>query len=400
MKIDLILPRPHEAQQHILDNAGRFNVIDAGRRFGKSQMDINEAAPMLLAGQRVGAFFPTYKMLSETWREFLNVFRPLQRAKNETENRLELITGGLLEMWSLENPDTARGRKYDRVIIDEAAQVKALEEVWPMIIRPMLADTRGDAFIKSTPRGRNGFWQLFQRGVSGEPGYKSFQYPTSANPYIHPEEIEAMRREMPEITFRQEVLAEFIDDLGGVFRRVREAVFGVQLTDPVEGRQYSASVDVASSVDYTVVAIWDDAERKAVHIDRFNRVDYNVLEDRLFAAYQRWNLRAMTIEANSIGQAVIDHLRGRGMNIIPFTTTAASKQAIIQGLQAAFENGEIGIPDDQVLIGELLSFEGKRNASGSFSYSAPSGQHDDTVMSLAIGWGQFAKSRRVVLFTA
>ena len=86
---------------------------------------------------------------------------------------------------------------------------------------------------------------------------------------------------------------------------------------------------------------------------------------------------------------------GRGLNIVPFTTTSATKQAIIQNLQAAFENGELGIIDDPVLIGELLSFESKRNASGSFSYSAPDGMHDDCVMSLAIAWNGI--SRRAVL---
>jgi hypothetical protein len=49
------------------------------------------------------------------------------------------------------------------------------------------------------------------------------------------------------------------------------------------------------------------------------------------------------------------------------------------------------------LIGELLSFEGKRNASGTFSYSAPAGMHDDCVMSLAIGWNGL-NNRGVVLW--
>jgi phage terminase large subunit-like protein len=94
----------------------------------------------------------------------------------------------------------------------------------------------------------------------------------------------------------------------------------------------------------------------------------------------------MKIEANSIGQPVIDQLAKRRMNIIAFTTTSATKQTIIQNLQSAFENGEIAILNDPVLLGELLSFESKRNASGSFSYAAPEGMHDDCVMSLAIAW--------------
>jgi len=123
-----------------------------------------------------------------------------------------------------------------------------------------------------------------------------------------------------------------------------------------------------------------------VYMDRFNRVDYNVLIDRLAAVHNRWNCTAMKIEANSIGQPVIDALVGKNISVVPFTTTSATKQTIIQNLQAAFENSDIRILNDPILIGELLSFESKRNQSGSFSYAAPEGLHDDTVMALAIAW--------------
>lgn len=108
MKIGLQLPNPHEAQQNIINHAKRFNVEVCGRRFGKTMLDVNESAPVLLAGHPVGGFFPTYKMLSETWRQFVDVFAPVRKSKNETEHRLELITGGVLEMWSMDAADTAR----------------------------------------------------------------------------------------------------------------------------------------------------------------------------------------------------------------------------------------------------------------------------------------------------
>ena len=387
MQINLTLPRPHEAQQQILNERKRFNVEDCGRRFGKTTLDINEAAPVLLAGYPVGGFFPTYKMLAETWRQFVDVFAPIRKSKNEQEHRLELVTGGVLEMWSMDAADTARGRKYKRVFIDEAAMIPNLMDIWNAVIRPMLIDLKGDAFIKSTPKGLNGFWQMYQLGQDpNNSDWKSWKFPTAANPYIPKSEVEAMRGALPEIIFRQEVLAEFIDSEGGVFRRVQEAAHVTRLDAPLAGRQYSAGVDVAAAVDYTVVTIMDVASRECVYMDRFNRVDYGVLIDRLASAYKRWGMTVMKVEANSIGQPVIDALRVKGVNVIPFTTTSGTKQTIIQNLQAAFENGEIGIINDPVLIGELLSFESKRNASGSFSYSAPEGMHDDCVMSLALAW--------------
>lgn len=395
-QIELILPETHDAQQQILDEAKRFNVEVCGRRFGKTQLDIFEALPVVLAGDPVGVMFPTYKMLSEVWREFVNVFAPLKRNKNEQEHRLELVTGGVIEMWSAEAADAVRGRKYKRFIFDEIAMVPNILDIWNAIIRPTLVDLKGDAFFKSTPKGRNGFWQLFQLGQDeNNKEWKSWQFPTSENPAIPASEIEAMKSTMPEIIFRQEILADFIDDSGGVFRRVQEAAV-LDPQEPQDGRQYIAGVDVASSVDFTVVSVMDAESKEQVYMDRFNRVDYPVLIDRLDSVYKRYNLTAMVVESNSIGRPVIDELVTRGLNIVPFTTTSATKQAIIQSLQSAFENGQIQVLNDPVLIGELLSFESKRNASGSFSYSAPSGMHDDCVLSLAIAWHGLSGSQVIL----
>jgi len=392
-RIELTLPEPHDAQQRILDEAKRFNVEVCGRRFGKTQLDIFEAFPVVLAGEPVGVMFPTYKMLSEVWREFVNTFTPLKKDKSEQEHRLELITGGVIEMWSAEAADAVRGRKYKRLIFDECAMVGDLLDIWNAVLRPTLVDLQGDAYFKSTPKGRNGFYQLFNLGQDAlNQEWRSWQFPTSANPTILSSEIDAMKATMPEIIYRQEILAEFVDDQGGVFRRVQEAAT-LSPREPEQGRNYIAGVDVASSVDFTVVSVIDAESKEMVYLDRFNRVDYPVLIDRLEAVYSRYRLTSMTVEANSIGRPVIDELVKRGLAIVPFTTTSATKQAIIQSLQAAFENGLIRVLDEPVLVGELLSFEAKRNASGSFSYSAPDGMHDDCVMSLAIAWNGLSTDR-------
>ena len=143
---------------------------------------------------------------------------------------------------------------------------------------------------------------------------------------------------------------------------------------------------LSALVDFTVCIVIDITTKQMVFMERCNRVDYTVLEDRLTAVYRRFNLLNMTVEDNSIGRPVIDHLVERGLSVRSFTTTNASKQAVIQNLSAAFEHNEIVILNDPILIGELQAFEAKRNTSGTFSYSAPAGLHDDCVMSLAIAW--------------
>jgi len=276
-----------------------------------------------------------------------------------------------------------RGDGLDLAVLDECAFMR--KEAWTEAIRPALSDRLGKALFISTPKGRNWFWENYQRGVNGEEGWAAFSFPTESNPYMDGCEVAAAKRDLPELIFRQEYLAEFIDDQGSAFRRIQEAAT-LEPREPEAGRTYIAGVDVAASVDYTVVSVFDVEAREQVYMDRFNRVDYPVLIDRLEAIYKRYAMQSMVVESNSIGRPVIDELVARGLNIVPFTTTSATKQSIIQALQSAFENGQIRVLAEPVQVGELLSFEAKRNASGSFSYSAPDGMHDDTVMALAIAW--------------
>jgi hypothetical protein len=377
----------HPAQAAIHQSLKRFNVLDCGRRFGKDIIERNYAADGLLHGEPVAWFEPEYKSLMENWDWMTATFYPLTKGKSEQEKRLDLMTGGSIEMWSLQDRDASRGRHYKRVIINEAAKVPHLEYSWNAVIRITLADLQGGAMIGSTPKGINYFKALYDRGDDPlQPEWAAFHKTTYDNPYIAPSEIAEIKASTPELIFNQEILAQFVELEGSVFRRIQEAATAEPITEPVKDRQYIAGVDVAASVDYTVISVFDVAARSLVFMDRFNRVDYGALEDRLQAVYNRFHLQTMTVESNSIGQPVIDNLYSRGMSVIPFTTSNATKQDIITRLQAAFEHGEIKIINDQVLIGELLSFESKRNASGSFSYSAPEGMHDDCVMSLAIGW--------------
>ena len=306
---------------------------------------------------------------------------------------------------SLDKADNVRGHTADGVVMDEAAFID--KKAWNQVLRPMLIDTGGWAWAISTPNGRNWYWEEHVKAVD-DPNSMAWQVPTlgvritdkglvrEPHPYENPDipfdEIEKLFQSMPTKIFEQEILGQFVDLSGGVFRRVQEAAV-LQPCEPQPNKQYVAGVDVAASVDFTVVTVMDAESKEMVYLDRFNRVDYPVLIDRLESVYHRYGLTSMVVESNSIGRPVIDELVNRGLAIIPFTTTSATKQSIIQQLQAAFENAQIKIVNNPVLVGELLSFESKRNPSGGFSYSAPDGMHDDCVMSLAFAWNAISADR-------
>lgn len=203
------LPRPHPGQRAILKESARFNVICCGRRWGKTTMALDLLMRPALEGYPVAYFAPTYKMLIEFWRTLREVALPVTRRASEQERRIELITGGKIEMWSLSEPNVARGRKYKRAVPDEAAMVDRLSDAWQQVIRPTLADLKGDAWFLSTPRGDSDFHALYLHG-GALAGWRSWQRSTHDNPFIDPDEIRAMERDMPPDVDSQEVMAEFV----------------------------------------------------------------------------------------------------------------------------------------------------------------------------------------------
>jgi hypothetical protein len=100
-------------------STARFNVLCAGRRFGKNVVALHRLAPLALTGWPVGFFSPTYKLLAESWRDFKALLSPAIARCSETEKRIEFVGGGVLEFWSLHDDENAgRSRKYKRVVID------------------------------------------------------------------------------------------------------------------------------------------------------------------------------------------------------------------------------------------------------------------------------------------
>lgn len=381
------MPRRHVGQERVVSESKRFNVLACGRRWGKTKLGEDRIVEPALDGYPCGWFSPTYKMLAEVWRELVTLLRPVISRVNAQEHRLELVTGGQIEMWSLDTPDVARGRKYKRIIVDEAAMVRGLQDAWQAVLRPTLIDFEGGAWFLSTPKGMNFFKFLFDLGQDpAQQEWASWRLPTRGNPHIQESEIDAMRLTTPERTFQQEIEAEFLEFEGAVFRRLAEAATAQPLDKGVAGRQYVYGVDWAQTYDFTVITVLDPVSKQMVAMDRFNEIDYPFQSERLKALFKRFPPALVVAEANSMGRPIIQRLQLEGYPIEPFDTTPASKPVLIQTLALAFERGLLSIINDPVLIAELQAYEATKTASGRIAYSAPEGQHDDCVVSLALAW--------------
>lgn len=392
------LPRLHPAQMTIRNQAKRFNVLACGVRFGKSTMGVRLIADDALAGYPVAWFSPTYKALEEIWNQFKARLAPAIRAKDEQQRRLELITGGIIDFWSLDAPDTIRGRKYKTAAIDEAAIVPKLQYAWENVILTRLTDMMGGAWFFSTPKGLNFFYQLWQRGAGGnDPDWASWRMPTSANPHIPPAAIEAARRNMTERAYSQEYDANFLQDGAGVFRNVRE-LSTAQPEPAREGAQYIIGRDWARTNDASVSSVWDVAAKREVCLEVEQGLPFALQIGRLQALAARYNDALVIAEQNSLGDPLIEQAAAAGIRVMPFVTTNATKAAGVDRLALACERQAVTFQDAEAGILEMESFESSRTALGLVKYSAPAGMHDDIVMARLFAFSGIADAGPVLLW--
>lgn len=241
VNIDFYLPTLHPKQELIIKTAKRFNHLRCGRRFGKTTL-IEELSSISLDGQLVGIWFPTYKDLSEVWKDLKKTYKPLIRRKDEQLKQIELITGGLIDFWSMEDPDSGQGRKYHRAIIDEGAKAGKLYQAWENTIRPTLTDYRGDAYILSRPKGKaNGFYKLEEKHKQFD-NWAFFHFTTYDNPHISREEIEEARQQLDSITFQQEYMAEYVD--------ANDRPFMYSFDEKIHVRPYESNINLPLLVSF------------------------------------------------------------------------------------------------------------------------------------------------------
>jgi hypothetical protein len=369
----------HSGQLKVLSEAKRFNVLDCGRRWGKSALAVNLLCEPALDGYPVAYFAPFYKLLEGTYKELYSVLNTVTSKKHENQF-IELVTGGSIEFWSLENPLAGRSRKYKVAIIDEAAFNRNLWQSWTEAIRPTLTDLKGSAWFMSTPKGKNDFYKLWMRGQTNEPDWMSWQMPTITNPFIDPSEIEAARRDLPELAFKQEYLAEFNDNVANPFGLDYIRICTGQMSNEPA---VCYGIDLAKSFDWTVI-IGLDRFGVVSHFERFQR-PWNETKEII----RRLPKAAIKIDSTGVGDPITEDIQRDRGDVHSFKYTSTSKQQLMEGLSAAIHQRKVIFPEG-VIKSELESFEYQMTGTG-VKYTAPPGLHDDCVNALALAWSMYVQ---------
>lgn len=388
---------PHsKGQAEVLTAPQRFKVLCAGRRWGKTKVGAARALRVARQPRRtVWWVAPQYKHAKRAYEEVLAQLPNTLLAKPAPPIggfdagravRLEFKTGSKIEFYSAERPEGMLGGYSDMVVIDEAATMP--EHVWSQIIRPTLADRRGEALFISTPRGFNWFYRLWANGQDPlQPEYRSWRFPSFTNPTIPAEEWEGMRAELPLAVYEQEVLAEFISNAAAVFRKLDNAVRPMH----TPSGHVVLGVDLAKHSDFSVIYGVRASDRLPCFHDRFNQVSWPAQRSRIHTAIdevERQGASSVTImlDSTGLGDVIYDDLTDEGLDTVPVKFTPQWKQMAVTLLSADLERGDAFLLEDQIDEFRAYSYT-ISEATGRMKYEAQSGHDDEVSAALLAHWG-------------
>jgi hypothetical protein len=397
MDIDIeLLPK----QQQILQDPHRFKVLDCGRRFGKTEYCAIEHVIKALAGKPDSVQWmiaPTYSTSKIMWRKLKEIIRKCGLSDyvseiKEGELYIRFINGTTIWCKSADNPENLVGEGLSHVSLDEFGIMKP--DVWYESIRPALLDKGGSATFIGTPNGKNHFYDLF---CKEDPNWVSYKYTSYDNPLIDSRELEDIVRDMPEFLFRQEIMAEFLDEGGDVFRQYVRMV--CELDKPNYEESVIFGIDLGKLNDFTVIVGYSQNTWRPIYFDRFNKIDWEYQINRIVEVCSKFPNSIIYIDSSGVGEPLYDSLKKENLLVRAVTLSAGKKintviqgtvkhtvpkQILIQRLAVDIEIGKFYLPKDKHCVEEFGQYAYNITPSGNVTYSAPVGKHDDCVMACAL----------------
>ena len=390
MKLQIEL---HSRQIEIFNayqSEARFLVIACGRRFGKTMMCaflvIWDA--LTKPNRNIWLVAPTFPQTDILW-EMVIEYMPKEYVKQIFEGRklIELKNGSRIWAKSADNPQALVGRGLDLIVFDEASMVPI--DAWNYM-RPALGDRKGRAIFPSTPKGKNWFYDIYMKDPANggdDPDYHSFHYPSMDNEFLDPMEFVKMTKDLPELMYRQEILADFIESGGEVFRNLNKVLTNC-LQPPIPEHNYLGGIDLAKYQDFTVIMLADMETNNIVFYERFNKLDWDYQKVRIASVLKQYNDAMAFADSTGVGDPIVEDLQRQGCNVKSFKFTTVSKKQVIENLMKMIDDQIIRIPDLPEIRHEFGIFGFEQTQYGNIRYAAPDGQHDDIVIATSLcAWG-------------
>lgn len=422
------------AQRHFLAQRTGRDLILKARQMGMSTAvqahyfvtAITERARLATLAHDDTSTALLRRMAARFWEHLPDKERPPRGLDNATTTSYP-ATGSEVTIVTAGNKHKGRAGTYSRVHGSEVAFWPDAEATMAGLMQGVPAS--GEIILESTPNGARGwFYDRCMEALDGRgvwtlhffPWWWDAGYTADAGPDFAPTDDEralverhgltagqlAWRRlkiaEIGARLFQQEYPEDartcfllsgdgYFGDLAGCFTAPDGAT-------PQAGHWYVAGLDFGQANDWTVLSIVDGATLEQVELLRLNKLPWADMRARIADATRRWAARAVWAESNSIGQPNIEALAAAGVPVVPFQTTAATKGPLIAGLHHALHDGGLKLLDRPEQRRELAAFQARQTAAGHWTYSAPDGEHDDTVIANALAWHGAAQGGWLILF--
>lgn len=316
--------RLHPKQSPIAKSRARFKVIRAGRKGGKTALEVeiicfkaiaaisklNIEKTVFATGRKVLYIAPTQTQARNIiWTALKarlhgvgipNEQMLQMKVPNEDGEQTTIYVGG----W--ENRENYRGlTDVIHITFDETDTLKEFFLAWIEIFRPMFLDTGGSADFVGTPKKENPNLRRLEKMAEDDTDYEVFHFTSHDNPHLPQSEKDKIKEEYKDNyeQYRQEIMAEYVENTGALFKF--EALLDV-FTNTVtkEGGKYLI-VDVADDgTDKTVFSYWEGLEE--TKRDEFARLNTEgiISKIREVAADQRIPYSHIAVDAIGVGAGV------------------------------------------------------------------------------------------------
>lgn len=398
---------PREDQKSVLLDQADRKLVRAGRRWGKDTMIIcGDVIPCMftIPNFKIGMFGPGWEEIDSVmeilheWVDDSPLLSSIKRPYNKREIKL---TNGSSLIARVASPTSRgkRGRGFDLLVWVEA----------PFIADKVVASIRATRLIGSarewvsgTPFGHNHFYRSESSGI-----YKCWHYTSYDNPLIKKKEIDKEKELMTDLEFKQEYMAEYIDDSTAPFPHelVEKYYSGKNLsliTDPEIDKDtglvknYYGGLDLGRRRDKSVLYVIEHIQPN-LYIKYIWECNYDPKDPRFWdkvinhACFicKHFQLKSLWIDQSGIGDKPVADIKNfiRDNNIqtqivgIDFSYAVRNKwEGLINSLCLRFERYQIHGPFIRELVRQLgsIRFDAKLKRFASY------GKSPDHVVSLAL----------------
>jgi len=307
--IQLLKMKLTPKQKTVASSKTRFKVVRSGRRSGKSTVAIEIMLFTAINKSNRNVFYisPNQKQSrSIIWEALKKRLAGLgELNESRLEVRLPATDGGVSHLFvsGFEARENFRGLKADLIIFDEVDTCKDFFIGWQEIFRPALTDTGGGAVFIGTPKKENPNLRRLEKIAEKDSDYQAFHFTTSDNPFIPPEEIEKARLELDYDTYKQEYLAEYLDNQGSLFKY--DALIDSFSNTVIKDNNKYLLVDIADDgSDKTIFSFWHGLEE--YRREEFARLNTEMIINQIkeYASQEQIPFSHIAVDGIGVGAGV------------------------------------------------------------------------------------------------